>query len=251
MTMPAGFEALHGLRGEAERMSRVLGAAEDPAATYEGHDESGTVHAVVDGTGVAVDFRLDREWYDVVDARRLGAAVVAAVEAAGVARLTGWAEKVAEAQESEPAAASAPAAPVAAAEPFEINPSGAMIDQLLYLLHRAGGEAEAEARAAAAAAQARRRPVKGHSDGGHVTVAMDGTQVVEVRIETDTRWIGTANHLEIAGELRSAFAAAYENVAEATPRRRANSAITELQALTADPQQFVAKLFGVRHLPHA
>ncbi|HEV7648730.1 MAG TPA: YbaB/EbfC family nucleoid-associated protein [Actinophytocola sp.] len=245
MTMPQGFEALHQLRGEAERMSRVLGAAQDPDATFEGQDETETVTAVVDMDGVVTDVRLEREWYDKVDARMLGAAVIEAVDAAGVARLTGWAEKVAEAEEEEPPASTA-ATPIAPSAPFDINPSGEMIDQLLYLLHRAGSEAEAEAKTAAAAAQARPRPVRGRSDGGHITVALDGKQVVEVRIETDTRWIGTANHLEIASELHDALAAAYRNAAEAAPRRRSDSAINELQALTADPQEFVAKLFGVR-----
>lgn len=245
MTMPAGFEALHQLRGEAERMSRVLGAAQDPDATFEGQDETESVTAVVDMDGAVTDVRLEHEWYDNLDARMLGAAVLEAVNAAGVARLTGWAEKVAEAEENEPAA-SASATPIAASAPFDINPSGAMIDQLLYLLHRAGSEAEAEAKTAAAAAQARRRPVRGRSDGGHITVALDGKQVAEVQVETDTRWIGTANNLEIAGELRAAFAAAYANAAEAAPRRRSDSAIDELQALTADPQEFIAKLFGVR-----
>jgi DNA-binding protein YbaB len=195
--------------------------------------------------GVVTDVRLEREWYDKVDARKLGATVVEAVNAAGVARLTGWAEKVAEAEENEPPG-SVPASSIAPSAPFDINPSGEMIDQLLYLVHRAGKEAEAEAKTAAAAAQAGPRPVKGRSDGGHITVAVDGKQVVEVRIETDTRWIGTANHLEIASELRGAFAAAYANAAETAPRRRSDSAIEELQALTADPQEFVAKLFGVR-----
>ncbi|HEY0452788.1 hypothetical protein [Actinophytocola sp.] len=246
MSQPAGFEALHQLAGEAERMSRVLGAAADPEATYEGHDETETVHAVVDGDGVVVDFRLEHEWYDKVDPRRLGAAVLEAVNAAGVARLSTWAEKVADAQTSEPEAAPAPAPSPVPAGPFDINPSAEMIDQLLYLLHRVGTESEAEAKARAAAEQLRRKPIKGRSDGGHVTVAMDGKQLVEVQIETDTRWIGTANHLELVSELRSAFATAYENVAEATPRRRSNSAITELQALTADPQEFLTRLFGIR-----
>jgi DNA-binding protein YbaB len=248
MTTPAGFSALHSLRGEAERTSKVLGAGDDPTATYEGQDETESVTAVVDGTGTVTDIRLEREWYDALDTRRLGGAVVEAVDAAGVARLTGWAEKVAEAEEREPAAEPADAEP-ASREPFEINPSGEMIDRLLSLLHRVGAEADAEAKAAEAHAKLRRRPVKGRSAGGHVTVAMDGEKVVEVQVETDTRWIGTANHLEIASELRDAFTVAYANVAEAAPRRRSDSAIEELAALTADPQEFVAKLFGVRPPP--
>jgi DNA-binding protein YbaB len=249
MTMPAGFSALHQLRGEAERMSKVLGAGDDPTATYEGRDETESVTAVVDGTGTVTDIRLEREWYDTLDTRKLGAAVVEAVNAAGVAQVTGWAEKVAEAEQHEPAATStaeAAADEPAAREPFEINPSGETVERLLSLLHRVGAEAEAEAKAAEAHANMRRRPVKGRSAGGHVTVAMDGKRVVDVQVETDTRWIGTANHLEVASELRDAFAVAYANVAEAAPRRRSDSAIEELAALTADPREFVAKLFGVR-----
>lgn len=247
MSMPAGFSAIHKLRGEAERNSKVLAAGSDPTATYEGQDETESVTAVVDGTGTVTDFRLEREWYDNLDARKLGAAVIEAVNAAGVAQLTGWAEKVAEAEQSEPAADAVPAAPAAEpGAPFEINPSGEMVERLLSLLHRAGSEAEADVKAAEAHERLRRRPVKGRSAGGHVSVAMDGKQVVDVQIEIDTRWIGTANNLEIVSELRDALAVASANVAEATPRRRSDSAIAELQALTADPQEFVAKLFGVR-----
>jgi DNA-binding protein YbaB len=191
------------------------------------------------------DFRLEREWYDTLDPRKLGAAVVEAVNAAGVAQLTGWAEKVADAEQREPAAATTDHA-VAPGAPFEINPSGELIDRLLSLLHRAGAEAEAEAKTAEAHARMRRRPVKGRSAGGHITVAVDGKKVVDVQVETDTRWIGTANNLEIASELRDAFAVAYANAAEAAPRRRSDSAIDELAELTADPREFVAKLFGVR-----
>ncbi len=68
--MTAGFEELHRLAGEAERMTRVFDAAEpDESTTYEGHDRSGTVHAVVDAAGAVVDFRLTRDWYDDLDPR--------------------------------------------------------------------------------------------------------------------------------------------------------------------------------------
>jgi DNA-binding protein YbaB len=240
MTMPPGFEDLHRLRGEAERMTRVLGAAQDPDATFEGHDETEAVTATVDMDGVVTDVSLEREWYATVDHRRLGAAVVEAVNAAGIARLSGWAEKVAEAEENEPAATpSAPPLPSS----MDINPSGAMIDHLLYLLHRVGKESESESKAAAAAAMAD-EPVTGESAGGHIMVVLAGKQVAEVQVEF--RWVGTANHREIQSELRTAFASAYRNLAESTPVRRPDSAIAELQAMTADPQEFIANLFGVR-----
>ncbi|OLF05800.1 hypothetical protein [Actinophytocola xanthii] len=242
MVMGAGFEALHQLAGEAERMSRVL--AGPAPAEHAGQDRSGTVHVVVDEAGAVVDARLDRDWYDSVDARVLGAAVLEAVDAAGVARLSAWAEAVAEAQETTGSTSVAP--PPVPAGPVHIDPPADLVDRLLTLLHRAGREAEAEAKTAAAAEDYRRRLVRGSSDGGHVTVGMDGPRVVEVQIETDTRWIGTANHLEIASELRSAFEAARAAVAEAAPRRRSDSAIEELRALTDNPREFVAALFGTR-----
>jgi hypothetical protein len=58
-------------------------------------------------------------------------------------------------------------------------------------------------------------------------------------------WVGNANHLEVASELRSAFEAAYQRADEEKPQPRGNSAVAELQALTADPQEFVARLFGL------
>lgn len=239
--MTAGFEALHHLAGEAERMTRVFTRAEpDPSATYEGHDRSGAVHAVVDAAGTVTDFRLDHEWYDKLDVRMLGSAVGEAVESAGAARLSTWAEGIADAQSTEDEPRTEPPRPVHG--PVDINPSRELVDELLYLLHRVGSETAAEAKAATY----KPKPVKGTSEGGHVVVAMDGRKVVEVRIETDTRWIGTANNLEIASELRDAFRAAAENVAEAAPRRRATSAITELQALTANPREFVDRLFGIQ-----
>jgi DNA-binding protein YbaB len=238
MTMPPGFEDLHRLRGEADRMTRVLGATQDPDATFEGHDETESVTATVDMDGVVTDVSLEREWHTKVDHRRLGAAVIEAVNAAGIARLSGWAEKVAEAEENEPAAT-----PTAPPQPssIDINPSGAMIDHMLYLLHRVGKEAESEAKAAAAMVP---EPVAGESAGGHITVVLQGKQVADVEVEF--RWVGTANHREIQSELRTAFAAAYDSLAESTPARRPDSAIAELQALTADPQEFIANLFGVR-----
>jgi len=241
VTTPPGFEDLHRLRGEAERTARVLGAAQDPDATFEGHDETEAITAVVNMDGVVTDVGLEREWHATVDHRRLGAAVIEAVNAAGIARLSGWAEKVAEAEENEPPAS--PGAPPAP-DPIDINPSGAMIDHLLYLLHRVGKETEADQKAAEAAAMTAQQPVTGESAGGHITVVLTGKQVADVQVEY--RWVGRANYREIEVELRTAFARAYENLARATPPPRPDSAIAELQALTADPQQFVANLFGLR-----
>ena len=252
MTTPAGFAEIHNLAGEAARYARIFSVEPDETRTFDGHDETELVHAEVDANGRVTDFSLDREWDKTIDPRTLGAAVIEAVNAAITARLTSWADRVAEAEDEPAEARPEPAA----LEPVTINPSSQTIENLLYLLHRVGQETEppepsrrrdrdAYDEEEDDAMPVRRRLTKGKSEGGHVVVGLDGTTVAEVQVETDTIWIGTSNNLEVAGELRSAFAAAYRKADEEAPRRRSDSAVAELAALTADPQEFVAKLFGL------
>lgn len=238
-----GFDELRQLAGEAERMSRVLGTGRDPDARYEGCDATGTVTVVVDADGRVVDVTIDRDKFREGDLRQIAGATVEAAGAAGVSRMSDWAERVTQADATLPAAVLTPAPPVP--ERFEINPPRTMVDQVLTLIHRASEESAAEAKRADALAAAPPRLTKGRSGGGHVVVRLDGERVAKVEIETTTPWIATANQLEIAGELREAFADAYRNVDEAAPRRRANSAIDELRKLTEDPQEFVDTLFGI------
>lgn len=248
MTTPSGFAELHQLAGEAARYARIFSVEQDEARTFPGHDETELVHVDVDAAGRVADVRLEQDWDRTIDARRLGAAVIEAVNAATANRMSSWAERVAEAEDEpvEPTPAPAPA-------PITINPSAQMVEQLLYLLHRVGQETAPAAPARGRAADdyddepapVRRRLTKGRSDGGHIVVGLDGTTVAEVAVETDTMWVGGANHLEVASELRSAFAAAYRRADEQTAAPRADSAVAELRALTADPQEFVNKLFGL------
>lgn len=252
MTTPAGFEELHQLAGQAARFATIFSVDPDEASTFEGHDETQLVHTEVNAAGQVVDVRLERDWDKTIDARRLGAAVIEAVNAATVTRLSAWADRVAEAaDESQPQPELEPA-PVRAPEPVTINPSGAMVDDLLYLLHRVGQETKPPERARRRdyddddeLAPARKRLTKGRSEGGHIVVALDGTTVADVQVETDTMWVGGANHLEVASELSSAFEAAYRRADEEKPALPHTSAVAELQALTADPQEFVARLFGL------
>ena len=251
LTTPAGFEELHRLAGQAARFATMFSVEPDEDRTFEGHDETQLVHTDIDAEGRVVDVRLDKDWDKTIDARMLGAAVIEAVSNATVSRVSSWADRVAEASD-EPVAP----APVQAPAPVTINPSEAMIDDLLYLLHRVGQEAPVTAPPPERGrrrdyddddepAPVRKRLTKGRSEGGHVTVGLDGKTVAEVQVETDTMWVGGANHLEVASELRSAFEAAYRRAEEEKPQPRGTSAVAELQALTADPQEFVARLFGL------
>jgi DNA-binding protein YbaB len=248
LTTPAGFDELHRLAGQAEHFARMFSVAQDEARTFDGADESGQVHVQVDADGRVTDVSLERDWDSTLDPRALGTAVIQAVGAATTSRVTEWADRVADAADEE-----VPPTPTRAPEPLTINPSGQMIENLLYLLHRVGQETNPPARRGRPVADdyddedapVRTRLTKGRSDGGHVVVALDGKTVARVEVETDTIWVGNANHLEVAGELRSAFAAAYRRADEEAPAVRSDSAVAELQALTADPQEFVAKLFGL------
>lgn len=254
MTTPAGFDELHQLAGQAARFATIFSVEQDEASTFDGDDETQLVHTEVNATGRVVDVRLEKDWDKTIDPRRLGAAVIEAVNAATASRVSAWADRVAEAaDESQPRPEPVPAPTPA---PMTINPSGVMIDDLLYLLHRVGQESPVLSPQPERArrrdyddddepAPVHRRLTKGRSEGGHVVVALDGTTVAEVQVETDTMWVGGANHLEVASELRDAFEAAYRRVDDEAPKPRGTSAVAELRALTADPQEFVARLFGL------
>ena len=241
MTTPAGFEELHRLAGEAARFARIFSVEQDAETVFTGHDETELVTVSVNADGQVTDVELAQDWDRTIDPRTLGATVVEAVNAATVNRVTAWADRVAEAgdEPEEPAPPRTPA-------PVTINPSTAAIEDLLYLLHRVGQETNPAERGRRREPEpVRPAPVKGKSDGGHVVVVLNGKTVAEVRVETNTMWIGGANHLEVGSELRSAFEAAYRRAADEAPARRSDSAVDELRALTADPQEFVARLFGL------
>lgn len=197
---------------------------------HEGHDQTGTVHVTVDAAGEVAEVALDRHWSDAIDRRRLGPAVLEAVTSAYLARLSAWADQAAAPLEPAPT----PRGEVAV--PGRLDPTPGLLHDVLRLLDRVDEEQ------AAAAAPAR---VCGASAGGHVRVWVDGAAaVVDVRIELATTWIRTANHREIASELRSACRAAY---AARKTTAGESGALSELTALTADPDEFVARMFGLRH----
>ena len=200
---------------------------------YEGHDQTETVHVVLDGAASVTDVRVARGWQAKVDSRRFGQVVLEAVEAAGKAQLAAvagqWVHNQDIVDEPEPAAV----------EPIEINPSRATMDHLLNLLDRADSAIHA------LTAERPTPTTTGRSAGGHVTVSLTGQRVVDVDMER--RWVGVANNLEIAGELRSAFASAYTAAAEAKRLASPPSGpIAELKAMTNDPNEFIANLFGIR-----
>jgi DNA-binding protein YbaB len=240
VTTPAGFDGLHRLAGEAARMARLFAVDQDAGRTFTGQDGTGLVTVSVTDACEVTDVALDPGWDRTIDPRMLGAAVVEAVGSATTHRLTEWADRVSDAAD-EPAEPAPPPAP----RPVTINPSERVVEDLLYLLHRVGKETNPRERGRRPEPVAAPQRVRGRSDGGHVVVVLDGTTVVEVRVEINSRWLGGANHLEVASELRDAFEAAYRRARDEAPARRTGGAADELRALTADPQEFVARLFGL------
>jgi DNA-binding protein YbaB len=191
--------------------------------TYDGRDPTETVRVTIDGDGLVTDVAIEPVWWERVDPRRLGTAVLEAITAAGRERILRWSAELPEAPDERPARRAVPVA---------IDPSRSMINHVLDLLdkvQRAGDTPPLPG-------------VTSESDGGHVTVSVHGKQVFDV--EMDSNWLGMANHLEVAGELRSALATAYAAIAE-QPAAEIGAA-AELRALTANPEQFVNALFGIQ-----
>lgn len=187
--------------------------------SFEGTDDTGAVRAFVDDRGTVLDFEVAADWRRTLDSRRLGEAVQQAVLAAGMAGVGGWADRMAAVKQD----------PVIEPPSGAINPSQSAAQHALSLLERARRE-----RAAGTTRPSER--VEGRSAGGHVTVTMVDGRLVEVAVAS--RWNG--GHLEVAGELRSAFHAAARTAPICEP-----SAAAEIAALTADPREFLASMFGV------
>jgi DNA-binding protein YbaB len=199
----------------------------DDAPTYEGRDPTETVLVTIDGSGTVTDVAMEPVWWDRIDPRRLGNAVLEAIAAASRARVLQWMDAKVEAHDR---AAHKPGEPPSG--PFEINPPASMISHVLTLLDKAAKAGDLPPPPA----------VTAESDGGHVTVTLHGKQVVDIEMEPD--WLGMANHLEAASELRSALGAAYAMAAEQPVEELGPAA--ELRALTANPEQFVNTLFGIQ-----
>lgn len=189
----------------------------------EGHDRTRTVQAVVDATGQVVDFRIAREWRRGIDSRNLGSVVLEAVRTALAAQLSARGNQVPNARE------------LSTVRPARVSPSPVALRHVLSVL----------AQARKAHDGAAREPAEGHRAGGFVTVGFVTVSLVGMRIvgiTTESR--RNANNMEVAGELRRAFQAAYATVRSAENHARSSGALAELRSLMADPQEFVRTLFG-------
>jgi DNA-binding protein YbaB len=229
------------LRREGERLTRLL-RLPDASATYEGHDPTKTVHIVLNGAGVVTDVRIARSWRTTVDYRKFGTVVLEALAAADRAQSAAFQDYFAENERAQAAAPIEEEPPPRRtrrhpepepARPADSRPPQVFLKNLVTLL----GQAEVELRNNGAPAPA---ATTGQSPGGHVTVALNGNRVTGV--ELDRRWLNVASNMEIAGELRGAFTAAYAAAKAARPA--VGGRLTELNALLAKPDELIADLFG-------
>jgi hypothetical protein len=206
----------------------------DTEAGYEGTDPSGAVRALADPYGVVTEVRLARDWRTKMHRNELGTAVLAAIDAAGVARVSAWAERAAGAARTMRDLD----AGGRRRRLVELAPNLGAAHRLLHLVDRVDGELADVPRTPEAAT--------GASGGGHVTVRLNGRQVVGVDVDTESNWTVVANHREIENELADALNRGYTAVMRAERTARAGTATAELWALTANPQRFVDELFGAR-----
>lgn len=233
------------LRREGERLTRLL-RLPDGSATYEGHDPTKTVHVVLNGAGVVTDVRVARGWQTTVDHRRFGTVVLEALDAADRAQSAAFRAHFAENErtqaaapiEEEPPPRRTRRRPAAEPEPEPARPADSRPPQVfLRNLVTLIGQADAELGDNGVPAPT---AVTGQSPGGHVTVALNGNRVTGV--DLDRRWLNVANNMEVAGELRGAFTAAYAAAEAARPA--AGGRLAELNALLAKPDELIAGLFG-------
>jgi len=210
----------------------------DQGPGYEGTDGTGAVRALVDPYGVVIDVRLARDWRKKMHRNELGAAVLAAIDSAGAARVSSWVVRAAAAVDTglNPATAAAPRDRA----PVEFRPVLGVAHRLLHLVDRVDGELRSTLRNPTPTS------VTGASAGGHITIRFTGRQVVGVDIDAETNWTVVANHPEIESELADALNSGYIAVTKAERSAAEGAATAELWALTADPRQFVDELFGAR-----
>lgn len=229
----------------AQRFERAIVAAKGP---FVGKDRSGSVTVSADDAGRLQDVRVATGWRDDLEPAELGAAVMEAYAAAGIARVQDWGTSLAGGMDVPPPS-------VRPLPPFRESISGQLeelvrtgatpdetrviMDAIVEFLRevRAGvGEASDEV------ARVQRAEVRGVSQGGHVQVVVTGTGDLK-EIRYDEAWLERAHVVNVGRETVQAQQAAVQatqgrGVADVV----ASTRLGQLQALAADPVAFARYL---------
>ncbi|MGF1662624.1 MAG: hypothetical protein ACFCVG_09170 [Kineosporiaceae bacterium] len=247
-------EALFDLRDRADQLQQQADHARASASQAVGVDASGTVEVTLDAEGHAAGVELASNWRGRLSSADLPAAVLAAVQAAGLARLQAWGESMAEqADGPPPPPRPAPAAheslaarlgdavdrPDATAQgaPSGAEQVRATLEGLLGLVDELKrGIDEALATAATQAAVT----VEGRSGSGRVTATASAAGVLSIAY--DDEWLATAGRSAVGRETAEAVRAAQGAAAAAVRDGLAATSLGRLQALADDPAELARRL---------
>lgn len=209
---------LRRLYGDASTLSRQISQAQAPDTRFVAADPTGHVTITIDGQGQVCDVRLDPRWRRRLSSTDLPGAILAAFEAATLARVAAidiaLTERLSAPEHAQPGLASDPLAAGATAETVSdaATPEavvGAM-REVLGMLQTLDESIDQLASHVNAQAD---KPYTGHSASRRTAVTINAAGLV-LDIRLTPNWIAKAHEYNITRELREAFVAAYQAAAE-------------------------------------
>ena len=210
-------------------------SAEEPEEELlTGKDSDAVVTVEVTDTADLVSVGIAAEWRETTDARNLGTKVVEAMNNATAAALAKQSESI-DMSAAETVGTETPSTASQANEderPFTMQDASRLLRAVRADLAQFKNQLSA----------VRNQTVTVESGGGHVTVSGMRRQVGSVSL--DQAWLHGAAESEIESELRDGLASF---IAKSTPDEQLrqgpqSSAISELQALVADPQAMIRRI---------
>lgn len=237
------------LRDDVDRVAQQFGrVTETVKGPFTGQDHSGSVTVTATDTGQLKDVRVSVSWRSDLEPVALGAAVVEAYTAAGMSRLEGWGNALAEDLGSPPPSirplpqlSSTISARLAEVVRTSTSPeeTQAILDAIAAFLREVNESIDAASEDVAAL---QRTEVSGRSESGHVEVVLTGAgDLREVRY--DEGWLERAHVVNIGRETVTAQQNALRAMAgRGVTEVLAASRLGQLQALANDPVAFARRL---------
>jgi DNA-binding protein YbaB len=225
----------------AQRFEHAVSAAKGP---FFGKDRSGSVTVAANKVGHIQEVRVSASWRSDLESAELGAAVLDAYLAAGIARVKDWGTSLAEEMVS-PRPSIRPLPPFRdsiSAQLEEVARSGmspeetqAIMDSIAEFLREVSASID---EASDEVARVQRTEVRGVSEGGHVQVTASGTGDLK-EIRYDEAWLERAHVVNIGRETVLAQQAALRAIqGRGVADVVASTRLGQLQALASDPVAF-------------
>ncbi|MEV8506288.1 YbaB/EbfC family nucleoid-associated protein [Actinoplanes sp. NPDC051475] len=237
------IRGLQQLQRDAEDLARRFSAAASAGAhDFTGTDRAGMVTIAIEADGKPVDVTLRPEWRDKLSASQLPEAITEAYTNAVTARLSAWAEGMAQPSSGEAEAVEPEwQSRVELGDPSS-RQSTAAIRDLVDLLNEVDSRMPDFAASVEASAT---RSITGENVSRTVRVTMTGGALAAVSI--DSEWLRTSQHDRIADAVAEALAAAHRAARDERERIFDESpAFGRLQRLTASPQSLLREIGLIR-----